>query len=218
MLSVALLIAVQIAGQASVIDGDTLDIHGDRIRIWGIDAPEARQTCERNGETYRCGQAAALALADWIGDSPTICQQQGRDRYGRTVATCTARGSDVGRWMIRSGWAIEYTQYSDGRYRADQDAATSERAGMHAGEFTPPAAWRRAQRSSTATPAPSPSPAPIVREDCPIKGNINREGERIYHLPGMRSYTGTRIDTEAGERWFCSEEEALAAGWRAPHG
>jgi endonuclease YncB( thermonuclease family) len=70
----------EITGTASVIDGDTIDIHGQRIRLHGIDAPESRQTCVADGEVWRCGQQAALALFDFIGRSPVACQEQGEDR------------------------------------------------------------------------------------------------------------------------------------------
>src|SRR4029453_9677723 len=73
-------------GRASVIDGDTIEIHGQRIRLFGIDAPESRQTCEANGQTYRCGQQAALSLADHVGQRTVACEERDTDRYGRIVA------------------------------------------------------------------------------------------------------------------------------------
>lgn len=201
--------ADELSGRASVIDGDTLEIAGTRIRIWGVDAPESRQTCSRGGETWRCGQQSALALSDWIGQRLVTCEEQERDRYGRSVATCAMAGQDIGEWLVSRGWAIEYTQFSDGRYREAEAAARLAGAAIHAGEFTAPWEWRRQQRSTLA-----PQAAPST--GCRIKGNISRSGDRIYHLPEMRSYSNTRINEADGERWFCSEQEAEEAGWRRP--
>jgi endonuclease YncB( thermonuclease family) len=76
-----------------VIDGDTIEIHGQRIRLFGIDAPESRQTCEAGGETYRCGQQAALAMSQFINQRTVICEQRDIDRYGRIVAILFAEPS-----------------------------------------------------------------------------------------------------------------------------
>ncbi len=96
-----------LAGRASVIDGDTIEIHGKRIRLFGIDAPEAGQTC-RNGDNseYRCGQKAALVLEARIGAGVVSCERKDTDLYGRTVATCRAFGEDLGAWMVGLGWAV----------------------------------------------------------------------------------------------------------------
>ena len=135
-------VAAPVAGQASVIDGDTLEIHGDRIRLNGIDAPESRQLCRRaTGEPYRCGQVAALALADFIGLATVSCEQTGRDRYKRLIATCEARGVDIGRWMVEQGHAMAYRRYSD-RYVPEEIQASRDRRGIWQGPFLPPWAWR----------------------------------------------------------------------------
>lgn len=201
-----------LSGRASVIDGDTIEIAGERIRIWGVDAPEGHQTCTQGSQTWRCGQQSALALSDWIGHRAVTCREQERDRYDRSVATCAVAGEDMGAWLVSHGWAIEYTQYSDGRYRAIEASARTAGVGVHTGPFTPPWEWRRQQRAAPPPPQVAPTSA------CQIKGNINLNGERIYHAPGMRSYENTRIHEADGERWFCSEAEAQAAGWRAPRG
>src|SRR5215217_5259419 len=89
-----------IAGRASVIDGDTIDIHGQRIRLFGVDAPESRQTCsDEQGKNYRCGQRAAQALDYRISGGVVTCEPQDRDRYGRVVAICRAHGEDLSAWM-----------------------------------------------------------------------------------------------------------------------
>jgi endonuclease YncB( thermonuclease family) len=97
-----------LAGRASVIDGDTIEIHGKRIRLFGVDAPESRQTCEAAGQTYRCGQQAALALADYIGQQTVAFEPRDTDRYGRIVAVCRAAAEDLNGWMVAQGWALAY--------------------------------------------------------------------------------------------------------------
>ena len=194
-------------GIASVIDGDTLDIHGQRIRLHGIDAPESSQFCEKDGKQYRCGQRAALALAEKIGRATVRCEQRDIDRYKRIVAVCNLGNVDLNAWMVRQGWAIAYRQYSQD-YVGDESAAQAEKAGIWAGRFVEPSRWRRGDRLA-AESAKEPADA-----SCQIKGNISRSGERIYHVPGGRYYGPTRINESKGERWFCSEDEARKAGWR----
>lgn len=211
--------ADRIAGRASVIDGDTIDIHGRRIRFHGIDAPESRQLCLAAGALYRCGQKAALALADRIGSATVACTPTDRDRYGRTVAVCRADGIDLNAWMVRAGWAVAYRRYS-GDYVGDEEAAAAGRAGIWQGTFVVPADWRRGRRlaaeggAKVAPKDPDRSAGRSPPGSCAIKGNVSAGGARIYHLPGGRFYEATRIDTAKGERWFCSEVEAEAAGWR----
>lgn len=95
--------AADLTGRASIIDGDTLEVHDQRIRLFGIDAPESRQTCEADGQTYRCGQQAALALADHVGQRTVACEQRDIDRYGRIVAVCRAGGEDLNGWLVSQG-------------------------------------------------------------------------------------------------------------------
>lgn len=194
-----------VVGVASVIDGDTLEIHDQRIRLHGIDAPESGQSCEKDGKQYRCGQQAALALADKIGQALIRCEQRDIDRYKRTVAVCRLGVEDLNGWMVRQGWAIAYRQYSRD-YVDDESAAQAAKAGIWAGRFIEPSKWRRGDRLQAAKKSAAVA--------CQIKGNISRSGERIFHVPGGRDYGPTRIDESKGERWFCSEDEARKAGWR----
>ena len=95
-----------VAGTASVIDGDTLEIHGQRIRFHGIDAPESRQFCRLDGKPWPCGKDAANALARKIAGRPVTCEDLGRDRYKRIIARCTVAGEDLGEWMVSQGLAL----------------------------------------------------------------------------------------------------------------
>jgi len=199
--------AADVAGRASVIDGDTIEIREVRIRLFGIDAPEGRQLCQDDaGKDWRCGQQSALALSDKLGQATVSCQERDRDRYGRTVAVCHLDGEDIGSWLVQSGWAVAYRKYSLD-YVPDEDQARQQRAGIWAGSVQMPWDWRAAERAPVA-----PQTAP---DGCVIKGNISsNSGKRIYHVPGQQDYEATRISPDKGERWFCTEEEAVAAGWR----
>jgi endonuclease YncB( thermonuclease family) len=134
-----------LVGQASVIDGDTIDIHGIRIRFSGIDAPESRQTCEANGASYRCGQKASLVLSDFIGAHTVSCNKTGVDRWRRVIAKCFADGTDLSSWMVSNGWAIAYRKYSMD-YVADEDRARVQKLGIWAGTFVAPELWRKGKQ------------------------------------------------------------------------
>lgn len=130
------------------------------------------------------------------------------DRYGRIVATCFDNyGFDINRNMVYTGWALAYRKYST-RYVGVEEKAKAAARGLWRGAFVPPWKWRRGERLSSTRSSDEPSGA------CRIKGNISRSDEHIYHVPGGHSYARTRIDESKGERWFCSEAEARAAGWR----
>lgn len=216
-----------IVGQASIIDGDTIEIHGTRIRLYGIDAPESAQTCLVEGNPTRCGQHAALALADKIVNHPVTCEPKDRDKYDRVVAICRVAGEDLNAWMVAQGLAVAYRQYSIDYVPQEEQAAASKR-GMWKGEFIFPWDWRRTNQnneyrvlprsfksapsiSGSSNSAQSNSPA---SGQCLIKGNMSQSGERIYHVPGGDFYDRTVINVVKGERWFCNEAEARAAGWR----
>jgi endonuclease YncB( thermonuclease family) len=131
----------QLVWRASVIDGDTVEIHGERVRFNGIDAPESWQRCQdRSGREYRCGRASADALDTFLaGSRPTRCEFVERDRYGRFVGDCyRADGRSVASWLVRNGHALDWPKYSRGAYARDQAAAERERRGMWQGRFVPP--------------------------------------------------------------------------------
>jgi endonuclease YncB( thermonuclease family) len=193
-----------IAGPAVVVDGDTLAIASQRVRLEGIDAPEAGQTCGTAAAgSWRCGTEASGALARFIQGKDVRCEPRGLDKYGRTLGVCCLGDQDINAWMVRQGYAWAFVKYS-ARYVREEAQARAERLGIWQGEAMP--AWDyRAQRWAGAEPqAPN---------GCAIKGNVTANG-KIYHMPWSPWYAQIKMDPERGRRWFCSEAEAMAAGWR----
>jgi len=138
--------AQDLAGRASVIDGDTLEIHGTRIRLSGVDAPESHQTCtDTQGQPWLCGQKAALALSDLIGEKTVHCVPESKDRYGRTIAACEVAGQDLGQWLVSHGWAVAYRRYSV-RYIPDEETARAQHLGIWAGSFVMPWDFRHKKK------------------------------------------------------------------------
>lgn len=133
---------IYIAGSTSVIDGDTLEIRGQRIRLHGIDAPESSQRCTRNKEIWRCGSAAANRLSDLIGRQTVTCEQTGIDRYQRMLAICRVGQTEINRWLVANGLAFAYRQYSSD-YIPTEQLAQDARIGLWSWEFQYPWEYRR---------------------------------------------------------------------------
>ncbi len=131
-----------IAGLARVIDGDTLTIGRTRIRLDGIDAPEADQTCRLPRGSWNCGTAATARLRQIIGGHTVICERTGTDTYGRTLARCRAGDADLAAEMVRSGLAMAYRQYSL-RYLPQELGARLDKRNIWATDFMPPWEWRK---------------------------------------------------------------------------
>lgn len=193
----------RIIGRASVIDADTIKIRGQSIRLFGIDALEDDQRCLAGGKRQRCAQRAANALAERIGRRNVACDKIDRDRYDRLVAVCFAEGENLNAWLVAQGWALAYRRYSL-LYVEHEDRARAAEKGIWATRFVKPWDARRGLRLDQR----------VAQRQCAIKGNIGADGERIYHLPGGYYYAHTQINEAEGERWFCAEAQAQAAGWR----
>ena len=131
-----------IRGKAYATDGDTIRIGEHKIRVYGIDAPESRQNCQTAERQVPCGKFAKDHLAALLAQHAVACEVKAVDRYKRYVALCTANGIDVGRQMVRDGFAKEYRQYSRGEYTADEAYARDHRLGTWAYEMDDPAHWR----------------------------------------------------------------------------
>lgn len=139
------------SGVARAADGDSLALRGDRIRLLGIDAPELDQICwDADGAEWPCGRAALRRLSELIGGAETSCQPEGTDRYGRTLATCTAADRDIAAALVAEGLAI-----GSGEYEREESAARSTKLGMWRGRFVDPRQWRDED------PAEAPEPSPF---------------------------------------------------------
>lgn len=199
--------ALELNGAPEISDGDTLKIGAQKIRLHGIDAFENGQDCERGSKRYNCGAASENALRALAGNG-LRCSGDSFDDYGRLIAICWAGERDVGAILVRNGHALAFRRFATD-YVEEEEQARAEKAGAWAGDFVVPWEFRAARWDAAGQSAPDPA--------CPIKGNINRKGVRIYHTPWSRSYNRTKVSIEKGERWFCNEAEATEAGWRAPY-
>jgi len=133
--------AKEITGRAYVFDGDTLDISGTRIRLFGMDAVEKSQLCARPHEQWPCGQEATAALKQRIGSTMIQCSARDRDNYDRMLAVCDVAGEDLNAWMVRQGWAVAYTRYSKD-YVSQEAEARALKRNIWSGTFVPPEEYR----------------------------------------------------------------------------
>ena len=180
--------AQDITGPVRVIDGDTIDVSGQRIRLHGIDAPEKAQTCRIGGVSWACGVAAWGELVQLVAGKNVSCAARDVDRYGRAVAVCSTDGQDINAAMVAQGWALAYRQFSED-YVAQEDKAQKDSLGMWQGAFVAPWDWRRGDRLVIRSAAPITKPGKRRANEnaatqCLIKGKISSRGERIYHVPG----------------------------------
>jgi endonuclease YncB( thermonuclease family) len=215
-----------VTGVPKIRDGDQVVIGNTRIRLGGIDAPSADQLClNNNGERWTCGVAARDALIKYVGNKSWTCHVRTIDRRGRTVARCDVDGEDIQKWMVTNGWALAFVRVSHD-YEADEKAAREAKVGMWQGAFIAPWDWRARNKKTTilgfakppenaSTILQASASGPVAPSpDCTIKGNVNRSGECIYHTPASRWYAKIEMHVSKGTRWFCSVEDAEAAGCR----
>lgn len=199
--------SASLSGPARVVDGDTLVVAGTRVRMEGIDAPEASQTCTSSaGQPWPCGQRALTELQRLIGWQTVTCEDHGRDKYGRTLGICFVGGLDLNGEMVRLGLAWAFVRYSR-TYVMVEAQARANRVGIWSGTAEAPWDYRAHQWHTAEVQKPAPP------SGCVIKGNVARN-ERIYHMPWSPWYGKINMDASRGKRWFCSEAEAVAAGWR----
>lgn len=194
-----------ISGSATVVDGDTLEIAGEKIRLEGIDAPESAQSCGRaKGGIWACGREAADALAKLVAQRRVSCQNKGFDKYDRMLGVCSVDGTEINAEMIRRGLAWAFVKYSTSYVALEAEARVAA-VGIWQGEAEAPWIYRENRWKVAEQRAP---------DGCAIKGNITENGH-IYHMPWSPWYGRVKVEPAQGERWFCSESEAKNAGWRS---
>lgn len=196
-------------------DGDSLMVGTREVRLFGIDAPEFKQQCQREGRSWACGMAAFKQLQKTADGETVTCQSLGTDPNGRTLGRCSVGATELNRMMVASGLAVAFRRYSFD-YVSEEGSARQARLGLWAGQFEEPSEYRLSHQQQLPGPRAEPRGLPPRREAvraiggaCRIKGNQNRRGQMIYHLPGMPYYEQTRA-----EQMFCTEAEAQAAGYR----
>jgi len=186
-------LAQTLTGTAAVIDGDTLEIQGERIDLYGIDAPETAQPCVRNGRQWPCGRRASGALAEMIGDKPVACEGRERGTDGRLLAVCRRDGADLNARMVREGWALAERRH--GRAYVDAQArAEAGHAGIWAGAFVPPRNWRQVRQtapqerpSAQEGPAPREGPAPTAEAAAPAEAPAPAESAAPAEAASVRA-------------------------------
>ena len=135
--------AKDFSGPFIVVDGDTVLVGTQKLRLEGIDAPEGRQLCRQNGKDWPCGRQSTAYLRSLMRGSSVSCKAFGIDKYERPLVRCSASGGDLNAQMVASGWAVSY-----GDYYSEQSSAKKNRLGIWAGEFETPQNWREIHRGS----------------------------------------------------------------------
>lgn len=201
--------APKAAASWRVIDGDTLQVDGTIVQLYGIDAPELGQLCESDGNLWHCGVDAALALrklidlseasfhcSPWRGASAT---------EGPTSYVCEVRDKDVALVMLHGGYSLALpNSFPD--YLEAEEQAKQARLGLWHSDFVPPWTWREGVASAA-------RPSDAVR-NCNVKGLSDGRGQRVYYVPTDPEYDAISLDPANGDVLFCSDEEARRAGWR----
>lgn len=196
-----------IEGRATAVDGDTLDFAGRRVRLEGIDAPELGQSCQRRWlGSWDCGRAAQKALEKLVDGRRVTCERKGQDKYGRDLGICFVDGRDLNAEQVRLGLAWAFIKYSQAYVGAETEAR-KQLVGIWQGKSEPAWTYRASKWQTAEVQAP---------DGCAIKGNVTGNG-KIYHVPWGDWYDKVKVEANKGERWFCSERDAVAAGWRPAH-
>jgi len=191
----------EITGNPHIIDGDGIRIADVKIRLHGIDAPEGNQMCRVGGEDWACGKAATETLSFLSVGAPFRCTWTERDRYNRALATCFRKDKNINGMMVGVGMALAYRHYGD-TYVTQEDEAKAAKRGLWGAQFIPPWDWRRGVRLSGHE---------LSDSGCEIKGNVNRKGNKIYHVKGWRDHAKVKLKAEEGDQCFRSVFDAEMA-------
>ena len=196
--------STELTGRADAVTGDLLRVEGQLVRLTGIETPEPKQPClKSNGRRWSCGTSARSALDKLVHGKIVVCTSSGEDDAGHTLATCRSDETDIAAELVRGGHVFSIEGLLSTYASAEEEARTAK-LGIWQGEFVRPDAWRQRVWEEAKRIAP---------EGCPIKGYV-RASDRTYAMPWSAGYNGGKIRAVNGDRWFCSEEEARAAGFK----
>jgi len=197
-------VAENASSSATVVDGDTLEINGETVRLYGIDAPELGQFCLNGSKRYRCGYEAALTLKNLAGSALVECQSTPveANNFGQI---CSVDLVDLAEAMLRRGYALALPNALAVYRKAERDAKQS-RLGIWRGDFIPPADWRAGKRLEIHEGE--------LSQVCDIKGIVSDSGQKVYLVASDPDYKSIQIDESRGEKYFCSDDEAELASWR----
>jgi endonuclease YncB( thermonuclease family) len=204
MSSLPLIGGKSVKGRAYATGADTLRIGGTPVRLAGIEAHESEQRCGRGSNRWRCSSVAETVLSRLVNSRTVSCSLSGTDDAGRALGRCTVGETDVAAELVRQGYV-----FAGGgllaRYAGEEREARAAKAGLWGGEAERPAEYRAKLWEEAKRRAP---------DGCPIKGQVTASS-RTYVLPWSPDYERARVQSTRGERWFCSEQEAVAAGFKA---
>ncbi len=194
-----------LSGRATAITGDMLQLNGRDIRLAGIAAPEANQPClTASGRRWNCQISAKRALERTLRGKSVACEASGEDASGVTFATCKIGDEDVARALVRDGHVFAANSIFSS-YKAEEEPARAEKKGLWQGETVHPDTWRERVWEEAKRTAP---------DGCPIKGVVTSSA-RTYAMPWSSAYSGSRFRATKAQQWFCSEDDARAAGFKA---
>jgi endonuclease YncB( thermonuclease family) len=192
-------------GRASAVSGNILRIKSTEIRLAGVDAPDPAQPCVKaNGKRWSCADTATQALGRLLRGRKIACELSNPDKSAIPLAHCRAGEIDIAAELVKDGHVFANEGYFR-TYGTEEEAARTAKLGLWQGQNERPSIWRARVWDEAKRSAP---------DGCPIKGFF-RSQSRIYAMPWSEDYSQRNIKTVKGERWFCSEEEARAAGFRA---
>ena len=215
LVAATLLAGTPAAGQTPqheivVIDGDTVEVDGQVLGLYGIDAPELGQTCLDKSKRWRCGLQAAVELrtllAFW-GNATCLTVRAG-DQALRAICH-DPKYNDAAEVLLARGLAIALPNSVPAYKRAEIQAKTAK-LGIWRGKFVEPAAWREGKRLARSAEEAEDGPAEV----CDVKGTLTEKGERVYYVPTDKNYETIALSPARGERMFCSDDQAELAGWK----
>ena len=195
----------ELRGRASAVSGSVLRVKSTEVRLVGIEAPDPAQPCfKANGKRWSCAETATQALGRLVRGRKIACELSNPDKGTVPLAHCRVGEIDIAAELVKEGHVFASEGYFR-TYGSEEDAARTAKLGIWQGQNDRPSVWRARVWAEAKRTAP---------DGCPIKGFV-RSQSRIYAMPWSEDYDQRNIKTVKGERWFCTEDEARAAGFRA---